>query len=1173
MNILFYPVFHDSKSLTDHYYRLHWYLYPFKNKISKITLLHTINHDPIGDIPYYLDKQLIQLVKHFSNVQLKNTNNVTAIIETVRNADYIFLWSSEDGKSDEFQDSEFSDLIKNKTIIKIDHNRERSAGSFYLYFAQNFSDDTQEAILHSKETFEHIAKRCRNQVGYIFGTGPGLAYANHYDFSDGVSIACNSMVKNQSLLERLKPPLIVVADPIFHAGCSTYAAAFRRKLINAMDRYNSYLIVPMRDFHIYVNHLPKRFRNRIAAIPFNNADQPNLNIKKLFNVTTTSNVLTLFLIPLACTFFNEIRIFGCDGRPLEDNSYFWKHHKSSQFNAEMDDIKMAHPAFFDIDYDDYYLTHINILEKWLTAAEHKGKKIINMSPSYIPALQNRSGCAITSPGSLNKTSLQQKTNSSYILNNDNTTSTTLNIKEIIILDLDAIDHFGHFLAYNDRLHEACLNDKIDFTIFGNVNCSDDITKSRSHFKRLFTLHSWTIGNCPNGPKDQDIIRFKEELKKGLQSYKQKDGSQKTVIYMYCGSLPAAKAIEDVLKDFNNIFAVICLFWLSFTNYKSSSYVAQWQYFLTKSIKEKKIFLVVPTKQLADGIKEAFDINLPIIPHPSTTFSDSDAIKLINEHDNYRKIYKNKKFTVLFPGGMRPEKGFNITVSSAMQLADKYPHKFHCIVRAYITKSTPKEMINLVEKLKNRNVTLHNAHMDNEEFIKFLKSADIIVLPYQDTAFKDRTSGLLIDALYLGVPVVVWDKTWLANIVSQYKNGIIIKKEEGIDFFIKSLTEIANQFNILLASTREAQVNYFKSNSWAQLLNFLKACFKTTVKKNTIEQKKCHKNNLMALPRHQKATVDETHCIAELYKSSLTGNLMMDIGAHHGSSLAPFKRMGWKIFAFEPDPKNREYLLKHHGKDQNVIIDPRAVGEKVEKARAFYGSEESTGISGMLDFRDTHRQIATVAVTTVGEIIKEHGIDHIDFLKIDVEGYDYAVLKGVPWDKVKPDVIECEFEDEKTKLLGHSWRDICDYLVNRGYSVYVSEWHPIIRYGIRHDWLGLKKYPCKLESDKAWGNLLAFIKDPGWDVLKTAVNKVLKVGNPTPSSRLAMVPESDLNIRTANNHFRERKYSQAISIYLALYEKNGLSMYANNALMAAKKMNIPNINNIKDLQNHYLINSN
>src|SRR3546814_19620816 len=48
-----------------------------------------------------------------------------------------------------------------------------------------------------------------------------------------------------------------------------------------------------------------------------------------------------------------------------------------------------------------------------------------------------------------------------------------------------------------------------------------------------------------------------------------------------------------------------------------------------------------------------------------------------------------------------------------------------------------------------------------------------------------------------------------------------------------------------------------------------------------------------------------------------------------------------------------------------------------------------------------------------------------------------------------------------------------FLLEKGYRVLVSEWHPIIRYGVRHDWRRLVAYPCELSDEVAWGNILAF----------------------------------------------------------------------------------------------------
>jgi FkbM family methyltransferase len=249
------------------------------------------------------------------------------------------------------------------------------------------------------------------------------------------------------------------------------------------------------------------------------------------------------------------------------------------------------------------------------------------------------------------------------------------------------------------------------------------------------------------------------------------------------------------------------------------------------------------------------------------------------------------------------------------------------------------------------------------------------------------------------------------------------------------------------------------------------------------------------PRDLHAHVDETAVVASLLGGRRgSGHVMLDVGAHTGSSAAHFNRLGWTIHCFEPHPASRATLAERFAGRANLRIDPRAIGDAEASGVPLYDSAESSGITTLQPFHESHRAAAVVDVTTIGAIVDELDLSTVDFLKIDVEGFDLAVLRGVPWDRVRPDVIECEFEDAKTLALGHSWRDIGAFLRDRGYAVYVSEWHPIIRYGTRHDWRGVVPLGDGPEVDPAgWGNLLAFREDPGWPAVRRAFDRHIERG--------------------------------------------------------------------------------
>lgn len=236
-------------------------------------------------------------------------------------------------------------------------------------------------------------------------------------------------------------------------------------------------------------------------------------------------------------------------------------------------------------------------------------------------------------------------------------------------------------------------------------------------------------------------------------------------------------------------------------------------------------------------------------------------------------------------------------------------------------------------------------------------------------------------------------------------------------------------------------------------------------------------------------IEEAGIVLELFESAAVKRaeklpIMVDVGACKGGAFRGFAKQHWTIHAFEPNPPLYADLLQNFDLP-NVIISDAAVSDVAGEGVPFYTSHESIGIGSLRPFQPTHELTAVVDTITLDDYLGENGLDRIDFLKIDTEGFDLMVLKGVDLSQHPAEVILCEFEDRKTEPLGYSVHDMAKHLESSGYTVYVSEWHPILQYGGPHQWRMLKRYPCDLEDPNAWGNLLAFKSDPGIWALTTA----------------------------------------------------------------------------------------
>ncbi len=211
-----------------------------------------------------------------------------------------------------------------------------------------------------------------------------------------------------------------------------------------------------------------------------------------------------------------------------------------------------------------------------------------------------------------------------------------------------------------------------------------------------------------------------------------------------------------------------------------------------------------------------------------------------------------------------------------------------------------------------------------------------------------------------------------------------------------------------------------------------------------------------------------------FLSHMGPGTMVDVGAQWGTVLTPYVWSGWRVLAFEPTEDSLQILRDKFSGFRNLNIDTRAVSDKCQSGVTFYQGEKSNirSLHGMHETAEGKLTSTEIEVTTLTAAFKEQRIDNVMFLKIDVEGNEMMVMQGLPWDSLLPTIIAAEYDNPITDKIGYDAEDMVTFLMEKGYHIIVSEWLPIVEYGVHHEW---RRYTTNVQeiSPDSWGNLLAF----------------------------------------------------------------------------------------------------
>jgi FkbM family methyltransferase len=176
-------------------------------------------------------------------------------------------------------------------------------------------------------------------------------------------------------------------------------------------------------------------------------------------------------------------------------------------------------------------------------------------------------------------------------------------------------------------------------------------------------------------------------------------------------------------------------------------------------------------------------------------------------------------------------------------------------------------------------------------------------------------------------------------------------------------------------------------------------------------------------------------ILESFFRGIKKGFYIDVGACHphvASVTKRFYQQGWSGINIEPQKNLYELFINERKRDINLNL---GISDKAGllTIRSYTNNQGLSTMAQELiseyekfnsNNTDAYEDLP-VKVATLESVLSEYQISSIQFLKVDVEGYEYEVLNGNDWSKYRPEVLCIESN--------HVVRDWRPLLRRKGYS--------------------------------------------------------------------------------------------------------------------------------------------
>jgi hypothetical protein len=229
----------------------------------------------------------------------------------------------------------------------------------------------------------------------------------------------------------------------------------------------------------------------------------------------------------------------------------------------------------------------------------------------------------------------------------------------------------------------------------------------------------------------------------------------------------------------------------------------------------------PVRFFGTGLSHAREFGIlaqrSVLPHPVVLSG------MVEPGAPGAEARKHKRVGLLYLGDAKENKGYTLLPELLAQLAVQYPD-WHWLMHANAehawSSCKPAEAALQELAAQHANIDIHSGFLSNAAYAELLQRASLVVAPYSPVDYWRKSSGVVWEAIWCGLPAVVPLHTWLDLELSLWGSDGERYAEWTAAGVCGAVSRLVERIDAAEASAVKASARFRQENSLRLLFNQL-----------------------------------------------------------------------------------------------------------------------------------------------------------------------------------------------------------------------------------------------------------------------------------------------------------------------------------------------------------------